>query len=51
MSAAAYRNGLTTIAQCEADGQDVAEMVQDLAVAADLDPSLIRAEVDEILAS
>lgn len=51
MSAAAYRNGLMTIAQCEADGQDVEDMVQDLAEAADLDPSLIRAEVDDILSS
>jgi len=51
MSAAAYRRGLTTIAQCQADGQDVDDMIQDLAAAVDLDPSAIQAEVTEILES
>ncbi len=51
MSAAAYRNGLMNIARCEADGEDVQDMIQDLADAVDLDPSLIRSEVDDIMSS
>lgn len=46
-----YRAGLMAIAQCQADGQDVEDMVADLAEHIDLDPTSIQAEVDELLDS
>lgn len=51
MTGESYREGLMAIAQCQADGQDVDDMVAELAEYVDLDPSMIQAEVDEILDS
>ncbi len=51
MTGESYREALMTIAQCQIDGQDVDDMVQELAEFVDLDPTMVQAEVDEILES
>lgn len=51
MTGESYREALMTIAQCQIDGQDVDDMVQELAEFVDLDPTMVQAEIDEILES
>lgn len=51
MSGEKYREALMTIAQAQADGDDAEDMVQELAEFVDLDPSMVQAEITEILES